>query len=43
MIRRMLARLAQLAAEDGKFITVYCGACGQHMPMGHGCQGGNGR
>lgn len=42
MIRRMLARLATLA-NDGQWTTVYCAACGCHMPLGHGCQGGNSR
>jgi hypothetical protein len=41
MIRALLARLAVLAADDGRFVTVYCGACGGWMPVGHGCQGGN--
>ncbi|MFE3144262.1 hypothetical protein [Streptomyces scopuliridis] len=26
------------AADDGRWITVYCAACGGHKPMGHGCQ-----
>jgi hypothetical protein len=42
MIRRILARLAA-PAQDGQWVTVYCSGCGQHMPIGHGCQGGNRR
>lgn len=42
MIRALVARLTTTAA-DGRWITVYCAACGQHMPIGHGCQGGNNR
>lgn len=42
MMRRLITALAMLR-NDGAWITVYCQACGQHMPIGHGCQGGNGR
>lgn len=31
---------ATTAAEDGRWITVYCPACGGWYPIGHGCQGG---
>jgi hypothetical protein len=27
-----------LANDDGRWITVYCSACGGWYPMGHGCQ-----
>jgi hypothetical protein len=40
MIRRTLARLAVLRADD-RHATVWCGACGWWVPVGHGCQGGN--
>jgi hypothetical protein len=42
MIRRFLTALAVLR-NDGPYITTYCAACGGWMPIGHGCQGGNGR
>lgn len=43
MTRQLLTALAILAADDGRFITAYCAACGGWMPLGHGCQGGNSR
>jgi hypothetical protein len=42
MIRRLIARLVA-PANDNQWATVYCGPCGAWMPVGHGCQGGNGR
>lgn len=35
--------MATTTADDGRWTTVYCSACGGHYPLGHGCQGGNGR
>lgn len=41
MIRWLLAALA--AFDSRQLVTVYCQACAQHMPIGHGCQTGNTR
>lgn len=40
-MHRLITRLAHLHATDGgKYVTVWCSACGWYMPLGHGCQNG---
>jgi hypothetical protein len=39
---KSLAALAVLSSDD-RYATVWCAACGWWVPIGHGCQGGNGR
>ncbi len=38
-----MIRLILAAFDDRQLTTVYCAACAQHMPIGHGCQSGNNR